>query len=354
MKKSRKVKQDNMSETEDYESSSGSENSDSEEYSESESESEEVYEAENEVEYQMSKPMYEDTVFEATTTQGRAFRIVQEPLKDLIGDGSFVVGPAGISLVVIDSSRTVYVDLNLPSDKFDHFYYMEENPVSIGLSIKNLHTILKNIGNNNKTTLQIYMFLSDVSKVKIRFDNPDKGQINEYELPVLDLAHDAINMKDLVYPFGIQMPCDDLKKICQDIKNMGGTKINLMVNVDGNGDPKLICSNGNDTQIGKCKITRIPGKNKGIIIKMLDSCDNDEDDEDNNDENKELTKLPAYVTYNSTCLLERIMSFTKCTSLCDNVSLMMNEDGPTTFKYDVANLGTIKFCINSLSDDPPI
>ena len=49
--------------------------------------------------------------------------------------------------------------------------------------------------------------------------------------------------------------------------------------------------------------------------------------------------------------LRHLITFTKCTTLCQVVTLYLMESYPLVLQYSIANLGIIRYCVASLMDD---
>ena len=60
-------------------------------------------------------------ILELQTVQASSFRILIEALKEILTDANFEFDSAGLKLVAMDSSHTVFVHLRLNSDNFESF-----------------------------------------------------------------------------------------------------------------------------------------------------------------------------------------------------------------------------------------
>lgn len=274
-------------------------------------------------------------IIEFETQQCNALQIVFETLKDLVGEANFMFDPSGIYLSVFDISRSIRIQMNLPHDRFDHFFVdtsrLEDDSVAlnVGMSIQNLKTIFKSLG-NNKSILSAHIKNSDISILNMRFDINDKKRIIEYELNLIDLNDIQSDELDKIinYDFEIQMPSKSLKEICNTISKVNASYMDITYCQNESNESVIMFSSGGDDKLlgMKCSV-----KIKPDIVKISSDYNN------TNTINK---------TFRQRFNLEKIKSIVKCTKLCDTVSICINHDTPMTFKYIIADLGDIFFCIS--------
>ena len=303
----------------------------------------EIYDAVDNGEGMCSKEQkHEESLFEISTTRGKTLKIISEALQNIIGDAIFRINSKGLTLVV-DSTHTMAIFLELPANNFDQFYCCDFSEydtdveeLTVAVSMKKLYTVLKSIGSSTKTLLQILMF-TDQPDLIIKFENPDKDQINECGLKILDRNEEEYEPPDFKkYMYEFRLPCEDFKKICQDIKNSGGKTIGFEFVIASKDDFQMICSNDEkESLIGSCRVRR---ESAGLSLKI-------------HGKRKEKVKN---ITFSNKYSLERIMNITKCTSLCRDISILFQtttsedseDDGKIAFQYVFA-LGRIRFEVAS-------
>ena len=49
--------------------------------------------------------------------------------------------------------------------------------------------------------------------------------------------------------------------------------------------------------------------------------------------------------------LKHLVLFSKCTNLCQNIEIYLKNDYPLIIRYNVANLGEVKFCLAPKNND---
>lgn len=254
-------------------------------------------------------------LFEIKTANANIIKILIEAMKDILTETIFKINKDGITVVDIDSTQTVLLKLHLMKEKFEVFTFVED--IEIGIEMITFYKLLKSTGNNDSLTLS--MDDSNRSLLNIRIDNGKKGSKSVSQMKLSDLDNHQYDLDSIKFPTIITLPSQDFQQICRDMSSYS----NKMVITKVENELQFSCSSDN---INK-QITYPIGSdenneddNKGLIIK--------------NDNSEEIIQ--------GVFLLEHLLSFTKCTNLCNYVELRLKNDFPLVIKYSVADLGDIK------------
>ena len=248
-------------------------------------------------------------VLEISTVQASAVRILIEALKEILIDANIEFTKEGIRIVKMDSSSTVLVHLKLRSEEFES--YMCAAPLTLGVNMFNLFKLIRTIGNDD--TLTLFYDDSKLGVLGIRIENGVKNQITNYTLNLMEIDIEKFDIEPEVFESEITMPSSDFQKIIKDIAGLSDTiEIKSISN-------KLIFSCEGDfasqeTEIGETQHGIIFTKNTEKIIQGKFSA-------------------------------KHLVSFTKCTNLCNTIQMYIKNDYPIIIQYSCASLGICKLAL---------
>lgn len=234
------------------------------------------------------------------TIQASAVKTVFEVLKDIINDVNVYFTEQGVRIVTLDTARVTLVHMNLGCENFEEYECPE--PVTAGLNMGNMYKLLKSV--SGQDTLSIKITGRDVMTMTI--DNPVKKSVTNFNLKLLDINEDILEVPDIHMNVITTMPSIDFQKIARDMGNLAA-------------DMSIIREGTN------------------LILK----CSGDFAEQET------IIEYPESVTRTGNIFsLKYINLFTKATSMCSSVQLMQdseNEDMPVVFRYTIANLGDLRF-----------
>lgn len=111
-------------------------------------------------------------MFNATLKEGAMLKKIVDSIKDIVSDINLDISMLGISLQAMDTSHVSLVVLVLNQEGFESFDCKEK--ISIGLSMQDLHKVLKCATNDDKIKLSLD---ESPSHLTIKFDNPSKHSL---------------------------------------------------------------------------------------------------------------------------------------------------------------------------------
>lgn len=248
---------------------------------------------------------------EIKTVQATAFKILVEALKELLTDTSVEFDETGMKIIAMDTSHIVLVHLKLDASKFE--YYKCDTKMCIGVSMLNLHKLIKTINSND--TLTLFMDENDMNHIGIKIENGEKNTKTTYKLTLLDLDNPRISIDPTEFNSMITLPSSDFQKICRDMSNLSEfveiKNINNQLIFTCKGDfcqqETILCDNDSG-------IHSISSKNTNEIVQGVFK-------------------------------LKYLVLFTKCTNLCNTVELYLKNDYPIIVRWSVASLGEIKLAL---------
>jgi len=233
------------------------------------------------------------------TVQASAFKSAFEVLKDILNDINIYFDDKGIRVTTLDTARTALVDFSLLADNFEEYTCTE--PVIAGINVTNTFKLLKTISNNDILTFEI----NNKEILEIKIENGNKKSCTSFQLKLLDINEDFIEIPKVPISVTTVMPSVDFQRICRDMNNIGH------------------------------ELHIIRSSNKLSI-----RCEGDFANQETVIECNENYKGSIEGVYS----LKYLNLFTKATSMCSTVCIVQEEQNRfLTLKYNVANLGEMNF-----------
>ena len=244
------------------------------------------------------------------TIQASALKSAFEVLKDILNDVNMYFTPKGVQILTLDTARVALVDMFLESENFEE-YTCDEGNLIAGVNVTNMFKLLKFISNNDTLTVEI----NSREYLDIRIENATKRSDTRFQLKLLDINEDQIEVPNIKMAVVTTMQSIDFQRICRDMNNLAN---NL-------------------------EITRNASR---FIIK----CQGDFANQETIIECTEEESFSGEIR--GTYSLKYLNLFTKATSMCASVQIMQEEDNRfMVLKYNVANLGELKFYLATKSSD---
>lgn len=243
------------------------------------------------------------------TIQASAFKSAFEVLKDILNDVNMYFTPKGVQMLTLDTARVALVDMFLKAEDFEE--YQCDDTIIAGVNVTNMFKLLKFISNNDTLTFEIHSreFLN------IRIENTAKRSDTKFQLKLLDINEDQIEVPNIAMTVVTTMPSVDFQRICRDMNNLA-----------------------HDLEIIRDK-THFTIKCEGDFARqetVLECTDDGKFD----------GELKGRYS------LKYLNLFTKATGMCSTVQIMQEEENRfMVLKYNVANLGDIKFYLATKSSD---
>ena len=275
--------------------------------------------------------MENNYVLEMKTVQIAPMRTLMTALKDILletnimfsqetVDSNGKVSPAGIRIINMDKSHTILAHLFLDALKFEHFY-CKYPKIIIGVNMFHLFKLINSIDNDD--TLTIYIEEEDycdgiVEYLGLKFENGDIKQSKIQKLKLIEPDEEELDMPSVKFSSVINLPSSDFQKIIRDLSN-----ISERLEIKSIGNELIFSCSG---PFASCKIRRCESDGITEFIKK----------------NEDSTVIQGEFS------LKNLGYFIKCTNLCNNIEMFLENDLPLVVKYSVASLGEIKLCLAPL------
>ena len=254
-------------------------------------------------------------ILEFHTVQAAAFRILIEALKEILTDANFEFDEHGLKIVAMDSTHTVLVHLRINSENLEK--YVCKKKLLLGINLLNFYKLMKIIGNND--ILKLYVTEENTCVLNIEIENSEKNSITKFNLNLMDLNDNELQVPSPEFESVITMPSIDFQKICRDMSNIAEE-----IEIKSIGKQLIFSCDGQFAHQETC----IGASNNGLTFHQ-------------SDEN----------IIQGIYSLKYLVLFSKCTNLCNSVELFLKNDYPLITKYSIASLGEIKLCLAPKFED---
>jgi proliferating cell nuclear antigen len=257
---------------------------------------------------------FSDNIFTACTLQVGPMRMLATALKEILIETNASIRPDGIHITNMDKSHTIAVDLFLPAGQFE-FYECKQPLILVGLKLSHLFMVLNMMRNNDVLTMCLANGdYSDgvVSRLTFRFDDGLLKQRRIYYLNSIDAEGGEVDFPHVEYPCKLRMPSSDFQMFVHDA-GVITDKVEIWY-----AGGEIGFRGVGPVVMGECT--------RGENPKTLDI----------------LTRPDDHQVIQGVFSVKTLGFFIKCTGLCGQVELSMQNDMPLMAKYDVADLGVIQ------------
>ena len=261
-----------------------------------------------------------NNVLTIKTVQIAPFRTLMTALKDILLETNITFCPDGIRIINMDKSHTILAHLFLDAQNFE-FFECKKDKIIIGVNMFHLFKLINSIDNDD--TLTIYIENSDyidgiVSHLALKFENGEIKQCKTQKLRLIEPEPEELQYPDVKFSSIINLPSSDFQKIIRDLSCISDK---LEIKSVGNELIFKCCGQFASAEIHRAETDG----NMGFILKQ---------------ENSKIIQ--------GEFSLKNLGYFIKCTNLCSQIEVYLENDLPLVVKYDVASLGSIRLCLAPL------
>lgn len=243
------------------------------------------------------------------SVQASALKAVFEVLKDILNDVNIYFTADGIRVITLDTAQSALIDMFLSAENFEEYSCPDE--IIAGVNIANTFKLLKTITNNDT----IIMSITNKEYIDIAIHNELKKSVTKFQLKLLDINEDQIELPAIEMSIVTTMQSADFQRICRDMNN-------IATNVT---------------------ITRAE---KIFKIQCMGDFANQETSIECSDDMGTGKSLSGMYS------LKYLNIFTKATGMCSTVQILQEQENRfLVLKYNVANLGELKFYLATKTED---
>jgi proliferating cell nuclear antigen len=254
------------------------------------------------------------------TVQIAPFRTLMTALKDILLETNITFEQDGMRIINMDKSHTILVHLFLPAENFE-FYECKKDKIIIGVNMFHLYKLINTI--ENEETLNIYIENADyvdgiVSYLSLKYENGEIKQCKTQKLRLIEPDPEELQYPDVKFSSIINLPSVDFQKIIRDL-----SCISDKLEIKSVGNELIFKCSG---QFASAEIHRTESDGSmGFIAKQ------------------DISKI-----IQGEFSLKNLGYFIKCTNLCPQIEVYLENDLPLVVKYNVASLGSIRMCLAPL------
>jgi proliferating cell nuclear antigen len=258
------------------------------------------------------------------TVQIAPFRTLMTALKDILLETNITFSKEGMKIINMDKSHTILAHLSLSAENFEVFE-CKKDKIIIGVNMFHLFKLINTIDNND--TLTIYIEEVDytdgiVQFLGLKFENGDIKQHKIQKLRLIEPDSEELDIPDVKFSSILNLPSVDFQKIIRDLSCISD-KIEIKSIATSEGAELIFkCTGG----FAHAEIRRGEGDGSMEFIKK-----------------QEISKI-----IQGEFSLKNLGYFIKCTNLCSQIEIYLENDMPLVVKYNVASLGMITLALASL------
>jgi proliferating cell nuclear antigen len=262
----------------------------------------------------------ENNVLTIKTVQISPFRKLITALKDILIETNVTFQPDGIRIINMDKSHTILVHMHLEASKFQE-YECKKDKIIIGMNMVYFFKLINTMENDDTLTMYIENSNYEDGVVKfigLKFENTKQCKTTSFKL--MEPDPEELIVPNINFSSIINFPSDDFQKIIRD--------------------SSCLSNNIEISSIGNQLIIKCQGQFADQeIVRTEENTSDSNDDADGMHFVSE--KNPTKIVQ-GTFSLKNLGYFTKCTNLCQQIELYLENDLPLVVKYEVPDLGYIK------------
>ena len=268
--------------------------------------------------------MMSKNILTIQTVQIAPFRTLMTALKDILLETNITFAKDGIKIINMDKSHTILAHLSLGAQNFE-LYECKMDKIIIGVNMFHLFKLINTIDNDD--TLTIYIEEADytdgiVQFLGLKFENGDIKQQKIQKLRLIEPDNEELDVPDVKFSSVLNLPSADFQKIIRDLSCISD-KIEIKSVATAEGAELIFrCSGG----FANAEIRRAESDGSMEFIQKQD-----------------VSKI-----IQGEFSLKNLSYFIKCTNLCSQIEMYLENNLPLVVKYNVASLGEIKLCLAPL------
>lgn len=146
-------------------------------------------------------------MFKARIADPKILRHSIDTISNMIDEAGIAVEKDGLKLRAMDPAHVALVDFELKKEAFDEYEFKE--PLTLGIDLDRLNTILKR-GGNDSIGLEVD---EEKNSLKITFKN---NSLRTFNLPLIEVSEEELKVPSLSFPSTVEMPSGIIKEGIKD------------------------------------------------------------------------------------------------------------------------------------------
>jgi proliferating cell nuclear antigen len=253
---------------------------------------------------------HDDTLYDKVTSLSQSGA---QSSTNIIGNKKTI---GGVVLKEVNKTGKILVYMRLDANKFDVYKYnYHKKKLTLGIDIGNLLKCLKCMSHFD--TMSWLVDDDDINKLIVILESVEKREKKTFKLNLMDIEEETYDITPIQFPYSITLPSQDFHKYCKDMA-ASTDKIEIKATskklfFSGKGEIGNLEFEVGETNGGLSIISTISNINE-IVQGLFE--------------------------------LKFLLIFTKCTNLCNQVTLFLKNDYPIIVTYQIAALGEIKLVLS--------
>ena len=271
----------------------------------------------------MSSFIDDGNILMIQTVQIGPFRTLMTALKDILLETNISFSAEGIKIINMDKSHTILAHLLLKANNFER-YECKRPKIVIGVNMFHLFKLINTIDNDD--TLTIYIEENDytdgiVQFLGLKFENGDIKQQKVQKLRLIEPDSEELAVPNVTFSSILNLPASDFQKIIRDLSCISDKIEIKSISTDNGAEIIFKCTGG----FAQAEVRRAESEGMTYLQKQ--------------DNSKIIQGVFS---------LKNLGYFIKCTNLCNQIELYLENDLPLVVKYNVASLGEISLALAPL------
>ncbi|OSX62511.1 hypothetical protein POSPLADRAFT_1141431 [Postia placenta MAD-698-R-SB12] len=247
-------------------------------------------------------------MLEARLAEAAILKRLLDSIKELVTDANFECNEEGINLQAMDNSHVALVSVKLSASGFKK--YRCDRPLPLGVNLGSFTKVLKCAKDDDVCIIKA---ADDADILSLTYEARNSDRIAEYEMKLMDIDADTLNIPDTDYDARVSMPSAEFTRIVRDLSQLGES-----VRIEVSKEGVRFISDGE-------------AANGNILLRQTDD-----------DAPPEGVTIEMNQHVNLTFSLKYLVNFAKSSTLSNVVQLMLSNDVPLLVSYDF-NQGHIRY-----------
>jgi len=257
-------------------------------------------------------------MFEARFANAILLKRILDAIKDLVQDVNLLCTEDGIELQAMDASHVALVNFTILAEACS--VYQCTDTLTLGINVINLTKIIKCAESDDSVILALN---KDDAKLDITFESKSGMRKHEFQMNLMDIDSEHLQIPDLEYSCSIKMPSTEFTRLIRDGATFGET---VLLTVE---DGLLTAEIRGDA--GKTTITEKQDKTSKSASQW--------------------TEIDCAKKVSMMFALKYLVAFTKAQHISDQVTLYLLEGSPMYVSYDLEDKGSVGFHLAPKMDE---
>ncbi|MFP3178764.1 MAG: DNA polymerase sliding clamp [Thermocladium sp.] len=181
----------------------------------------------------------EGGVYSLLFPKGKDVRYVFSAMATMLKDAAFSLGPDGVKLRAMDSSKVSIIMLDIPSSSLDEVNIGEE--IKVGISFDVLRKIMRRISSRDKVEFIVDKPQGKLHVVIYTKKGKEGGMYRKFSLSLIDVSMEDVPEPNLEYPIRITADLDSMLDIIaaandiSDIVSFTAAANQFIIRAEGEG-----------------------------------------------------------------------------------------------------------------------